>query len=173
MNQTNAVIKNARKDGCGFELDDGWYSSFNKLSPAPNRGDVVSFDYKEKEVGGRTYRNIIEKTFSVSGGSSSTSPPSAGGVKASSTYSGGKPNPGFPIPTTHGNRAINRQSAIAQAVTIMGQTHTETQLHKMKSDAYVEAVVEIARGIEAYTTGDLDSEIVKKLLEEAEDTAAA
>lgn len=164
MNQTNETVVNARKDGCGVELSTGWYSSFNALTPTPSRGDVVSFDYKEKEVGGRVYKNIIEKTFSVSGTESGTA--NAAVKSPAASYS--RPNSGFPVPTDHGNRAINRQSAVAQAVIIMGQTHTDAQLAKLlKDEKYVEQMVDVARGIEAYTTGDLDSEIVKALIDSA------
>lgn len=167
MKQTDVVIKNARKDACGFELDDGWYSSFNALKPAPNRGDTVSFDYKEKEVNGRTYKNIIEKTFSIGGTNGGVT---SGGVKAATGYSG-RPNVGFPIPTDHGNRAINRQSAIAQAVNVMAQVHTETNLAKLyKADTYLDELISVARAIESYTTGDMDSEMVQKLLDDAAKT---
>ena len=161
MKQENAQVVNARKDGCGIELADGWYSSFNALKPKPSKGDIVTFDYKVKEVGGRTYKNIDEKTFSVKSNGDSS------GVKSSASGFSGRPNVGFPIPTDHGNRAINRQSAIAQAVTVMGQIHTETQLHKMTPEQYTDILVAMARDIESYTTGDLDSEIVKKLLEDS------
>lgn len=166
MNKSNAVIKNARKDGCGFELDDGWYSAFNALSPQPNAGDTVTFDYKEKTVGGRTYKNIVEKTFSLNGSGGGGAVAPVRGVKDTG-YSSGPRNTGFPIPTDHGNRAINRQSAIAQANVAMANTHTEAALSKMKPEDYTEKLIEFARSIEAYTTGDLDSEIVKALLDDA------
>lgn len=160
----SATIVSMRRDRKGFKLeDDSWYSSFNAISNV-SQGDVVSFDYAKKGA-----FNNIKGAVTVVGGTASAP------ATASSKPSGGgnKWKGGFPVPVDDMGRAINRQSAVAQAVNAMGHLHTTTNLTKLSNEDYADQVIDIARRLEAYTTGDLDTEIGKALAAEAEAEAEA
>jgi hypothetical protein len=160
-NIDNASIVSMRRDRKGFKLeDDNWYSSFNPISNI-NVGDVVSFEYLPKGN-----FNNIKGSVEVTGGAVSA-PASSGGNSNTGGNKGYNKRGGFPVAIDDMGRAINRQSAIAQAVNAMKQLHTETNLHKMTVDTYQEKVILLARYFEAYTTGDLDTEIGKQLAAEA------
>jgi hypothetical protein len=153
----NATVVSMRRDRKGFKLeDDSWYSSFTPIDNV-NMGDIVTFNYAKKGA----FNNIKGDIIVSSGGGGSASPASAPASKAPKYV-------GFPVPTDDKGRAINRQSAVAQAIKSLPLIFTSAALQKMDADSFSDHVIDLARRLEAYTTGDLDTEIGKALAAEAE-----
>ena len=157
-NIENAEVVSMRRDRKGFKLgDDTWYSAFNPIKNV-ERGDIVSFEYQTKG----SFNNI--KGAVVVGGSADTGDGGSPAKSAPAKSWGGSKK--FPVPVDDGVRAINRQSAVAQATVAMKDRFTDAQLHKMDADEFTTHVIEMARFYEAYTTGDLDVEIGTEMAEE-------
>jgi len=125
-------------------LDDGkWYST--KLewapSPAPVKGDVVTFD------SGATGKYFSKVRITGSGGGTAPSgSPSAGSVKAPTGRS-------FPVAALAPERTINRQNALTASVNYAAEGTSP------------EGIIELARYFESYTTGDLDVEEAKAAMD--------
>lgn len=148
----NAEIVSMRRDRKGFKLgDDTWYSSFNAIKNV-ERGDVVSFEFVTKGS-----FNNIKGDVSVGEGGGTTSA-SDKGTSGGSSWVKSAPKK-FPVAVDDSVRAINRQSAVAQATAAMKDRFTDAKLQKMPADEYTEHVIEMARFYEAYTTGDIDVEL--------------
>ena len=157
-NIESASVVSMRRDRKGFKLEDeSWYSSFNAISNV-NMGDVVSFEYVKKGN-----FNNIKGPVSVTGGSASA--PTSSGGNSNKGYS---KRAGFPVATDDMGRAINRQSAIKAAIEGVKDTMTDANRHKLDVESYSDLVIDLARRFEAYTTGDLDTEIGKALAAQAE-----
>lgn len=137
------VVKSVRKDRKGFQLEDGeWYSAFNASQLKDvERGNNVAFDVK---INGK-YKNI-QGNVKVTGNS--------GGTEESSDEVSG-----FPIAQTASSRAINRQNALTNAVTIVGKYGEVEDVHEA-----ADLIIEIAQKFEYYTTGDMDFDMAKEAL---------
>lgn len=132
--------KSNKFDKWSILVDGNWYSS--KYEIKANKGDEVEFD-----DGGKKY---CQKLKVVSSGSVGAATPFTG--KPAPT--GGKGV--FPIPARDGQRSIVRQNAVTNANTLLGN---------VGAPYTVDDLIEVAREIEAYTTGDLDDMAAKARME--------
>ena len=151
--RATGFIKAVRKDGKGFQLDDGnWYGVFAATQLKANKGDYVEFAYKSVIKNGNEYRNVqgvVSGTVvSPSGGSMREIP---------ENNSGGQSRSPLMLPVMLAReRAIIRQNALTNAVQYAGSVNGVT----------VDFVIGIAREFEAYTSGDYDIETARRSLEE-------
>ena len=150
--RTSGTIEAITKDGKGFLLQGTgkWYRLFTPAMLKAQRGDEVSFSYTEK-VGsnGVTYNNVAGI---VSGSGGSSSPANTGTVSTGSSSNQSRDPLMLPVMLTR-ERAIIRQSSLAQAVNYCSALSTKP-----------EEVIEIARIFEAYASGDMDIEMAKSAL---------
>ena len=150
-------VESKRRDGKGIKLQDGnWYSVFkaSELEDV-NRGDLVEFEYTEKG----NFKNISTdvKVLSAS--------PSAGST-ASAPASASKMYRPFPVPKDHGDRAIIRQNMLSHATSIV-LNYGNLSDDQLKLDYVVESVIQVARELEKYATGELDAEALATLVDES------
>lgn len=157
--KASGVIKAVRKDGKGFQLDDGnWYSVFNPIQLKAAKGDYVEFVYKEAVKNGATYRNtqgVVQGTPTTITNTGSTREVPDGNTGSSQSRSPLM----LPVMLAR-ERAIIRQNALTNAVNLVGSLFNEEE------KANVELVIGIAREFEAYTSGDYDIDTARKSLEE-------
>lgn len=145
------VVERVGPKGNSLMINNTWYSSFKAASlTGAKEGDVVSFEYIEKESDDpmRPYRNIKGNVQVVGVGSAPTSTVGA----TSGAVSGGKA--AFPIAKDNYQRSIIRQNAVTSAINFSAGEKT------------LKEVFAIAKQIERYTAGDEDAEAMKKLAEE-------
>jgi len=152
MGNVSGVVGAVRKDSRGLMIDDVWYSSYNAFSGVA-RGDTVSFEFVEKGA----FKNI-KGAIRKEGSGGGTAPAAAGA--APKAYSRG----GFPIDVKDGQRSIIRQNAVTNAREVLSMAMTKDQMEGLGKDDLTDTVINVARRIEAYTTGDLDIEIATKYL---------
>ena len=147
-------VESKRRDGKGIKLQDGnWYSTFKSSdTEGVNRGDLVEFEYTQKGNFNNIQGEITVLTATPSSGSSSQAPASA-----SKMY---RP---FPVPKDHGDRAIIRQNVLRHATSVVLARSSEDE----NLDYVVEAVVQVARELEKYATGELDAEALANLVDES------
>jgi hypothetical protein len=106
-----------------------------------------------KSVDHGSVRVIREGAGSVSPSATSPSPTAAGA--ATGRY--GPPVKPFPIPPLHGDRAIVRQNSVTNAVNLFLHTNTDEGRYAMTPDEITNAVLQLARNLEAYSCGDLEA----------------
>lgn len=157
--KASGVIKAVRKDGKGFQLDDGnWYGVFSASQLKASKGDFVEFAYKSVIKNGNEYRNVqgvVSGTpTSASGGEMREIPDgNTGGSQSRSPLM-------LPVMLAR-ERAIIRQNALTNAVSLC------SVMDSAKTGSIsVEGVIGIAREFEAYTSGDYDIDTARKSLEE-------
>jgi len=157
--RAEGVIEALTKDGKGFLIDGQWYKCFTPAMMKATKGDFVSFSYKQVEKDGRTYNNVSGVVSGSGNGSGTT--PNTGTVSkvASATASPSRDPLMLPVLLTR-ERAIIRQSSLAQAVNY-GNYGDGTQANKVMS---VDDIIRIAREFEAYASGDADIEAAKNSL---------
>lgn len=139
-----------------------WFGTKAEWAPKikPNKGDTVQFD----NGGGKFLKQLKIMGGSVGGDTPASSPsrPASGGS------SGGRQ---FPVPPLAPERTINRQNALTAAVRLycelVEDAFSSYSWSFPISSNTDEAIIEIARKFEAYTTGDLDLEEAQKAIEEA------
>lgn len=176
MSTLNSVtVSSVARHGKAFQVDGEWYSAFNPTQlNGVARGDTITFQYKEKESGGRVYKNV-QGNVTIEGKSGNDAPASNGGSssesspprRASSAYGRGT----FPIPALDGQRSIIRQNSVTNAVNLMKDHLPKSG--KINWDDYADNVIAVARKFEAYSTGDLDAEEAEKLMGESESETAS
>lgn len=151
--RATGYIKAIRKDGKGFQLDDGnWYGVFAATQLKANKGDYVEFAYKSVIKNGNEYRNVQGV---VSG--TAVSPTGGSMREIPENNSGGQSRSPLMLPVMLAReRAIIRQNALTNAVQYAGSVNGVT----------VDVVIGIAREFEAYTSGDYDIETARRSLEE-------
>lgn len=156
--RAEGVIEALTKDGKGFLIDGQWYKCFTPAMMKATKGDFVSFSYKQVEKDGRTYNNV---SGVVSGSGTSGVTPNSGTVSkvSGATQSVQRDPLMLPVLLTR-ERAIIRQSSLAQAVNY-GNYGEGTQANKVMS---VDDIIRVAREFEAYASGDLDIETAKQSL---------
>lgn len=133
MANVNGVVEATSNKFGKFSVMVGgvWYATKEEWAPnpRPSKGDVIEFD-----DGGGKY---LKKCRIVSGGGST---PSAGGRESSDRQS-----------------SIVRQNALTNAVAVWNTIHDFEGLQPQPSDAdVVSRIIQIARGFEFYTSGNLD-----------------
>lgn len=129
--------KSKTKYGYGILVTGKWHNS--KFEIKCEKGDTVEFD-----DGGKNYCNKLKV---ISAGDAGTSAPAArGGPKGS-----------FPIGLFDGQRSIIRQNAVTNANTYVANFLGD-------QDVSIEDLLDVARQIEAYTTGDLDAEAAEAMV---------
>jgi len=132
--------KSNKFDKHSILVDGNWYSS--KFEIKAERGDVVEFD------NGGEGKKYCSKLKVVSKGSGAPSGTAMSSGTAKPAYSRGA----FPVPQLDGSRAIIRQNAVTNANTFLGNA---------KGEHTVTDLIDLARKIEAYTSGDVEAEAVK------------
>lgn len=148
--EVTGIVETKNRKGNGIKVNGEWYNSFNPL--ACDFKDEVSFRVKEKPDGkGGAYRNIAGDVKVLSGtvvGGGGGSPSGSGGTAPVRI--------GFPVAPTDRERSIIRRHAFSSA----------TELFKSKISDGVEVsvsdVVEKAREIENYTSGDEVAHLVSE-----------
>lgn len=125
-----------------LEENENWYNSNYEIKA--NKGDTVEFD-----DGGKKYCSKLRVVSSGGKGSTTVTPIKSSGRGV------------FPVPALDGSRAILRQNAVTNANTILGNTRESYTL---------EALLETARSIEAYTSGDLDADAAAAKMKESFET---
>lgn len=156
--RATGYIKAIRKDGKGFQLDDGnWYGVFAATQLKANKGDYVEFAYKSVIKNGNEYRNVQGV---VSG--TAVSPTGGSMREIPENNSGGQSRSPLMLPVMLAReRAIIRQNALTNAVALCSTNN----LH-LTEGTHPEAVIKIAREFEAYTSGDYDIDTARRSLEE-------
>lgn len=152
-----------------FKADGAWFSCGFK-NPKLNVGDEVEFAFNSTSYG----NEVDMGSLKIAKGTAPASPASVAPIKPAAQPSGGKGV--FPIPPLDGQRSIVRQNALTNARelyqafmihnAVMGETPITTPF-----DMVARELIGLARKLEAYTTGDMDMEEVKK--EMAEEQKAA
>ena len=135
--EVEGVLESVSKNQKGFKIVGEWYNSFLPQHDARYK-DTVKFKVKEKESGGRVYKNI-EGTIEV-----------LSGTEVKDEKTGEKKMVAFPIGSTDKERSIIRRHAVSAS--------TELLLAMSKSGGEVQidsdSVLDLARKIEYYTSGD-------------------
>jgi hypothetical protein len=131
-----------------------WYNTKAEWAPkpAPNAGDVVSFDDGDK--------NYIKRLRVAGGGpsfSGSTRPSEA--PRAPETVGA--------VPLAR-ERAIIRQNALTNAVASLTNILPKgAKVGDEDLEAFADTVVSLAMRYENYTSGDMDIEMAKKMVEDS------
>ena len=136
--------KSKTKFGYGILVNGKWHNS--KFEIKCEKGDQVEF-----EDGGKNYCNKLKVVSS--GGGAAPMPVTRG------SFGGARGS--FPIGPLDGQRSIIRQNAVTNANTFLGNFSEE-----LRVDISTDTLLDIARQIEAYTTGDLDAEEAEAMLKE-------
>ena len=142
--EVEGVLESVSKNQKGFKIDGEWYNSFLAQHDARYK-DTVKFKVKEKESGGRVYKNI-EGTIEV-----------LSGTEVTDKATGEKKMVGFPIGTMDRERSIVRRHAVSAATELlssMSKSGVEVQID-------VESVIETARKLEYYTSGDEVKDLIE------------
>jgi hypothetical protein len=149
------------KDTYSFKMEGEWYNAgFQKV---PAKGSNVSFQYDE----GRWGKELVKKSLTTNS-AAGTAPAAVGGGANNSSQSarpvGSKGV--FPVPTYDGQRSIIRQNATTNANyllrTVKGEGSGNMPI-PTNIDEYVTLLINTARQIESYTTGDADAQEAKKI----------
>jgi hypothetical protein len=145
------------KDTVNFTINGDTFSGGFKKWNNVNVGDEVFITYETTAAG---YRNIKGLTVVAAGSGgpvpiANTAPKSgSGAASGGKRYRANGEEGGFPLHPLCYERALDRRNALTAAADLAGAayraTADETHLNK-------EAIVEVARYFEAYTTGDLDA----------------
>jgi len=146
------------KNTFSIKVDGEWYSAGFKQPPG--KGTTVSFEYDESQWGKQLVKNSLY--------SSGTDGSGSGGVQgtSSSNSNQAKVTSGkgvFPIPTYDGQRSIIRQNATTNANYLLRTLLSHSDGCLPSVDELKVLLIETARSIEAYTTGDTDKEEAKKI----------
>lgn len=153
------TIHTAAANGKAFRLEedmdagieDRWYSVFRSGQMANAKvGDKVEFEYNEKSSGGRTFYNV-SGSVKVTSAAPVTAVASTGQTDHSSSVVG------FPLSSSHKDRAITRRHAVSTAVELLAVNRTEPLT--------IEEVVQVAKDIAYYTTGDEDKDNAKVMVD--------
>ena len=142
--EVEGVLESVSKNQKGFKIEGEWYNSFLPQHDARYK-DTVKFKVKEKESGGRVYKNI-EGTIEV-----------LSGTEVTDKATGEKKMVGFPIGTMDRERSIVRRHAVSAATELlssMSKSGVEVQID-------VESVIETARKLEYYTSGDEVKDLIE------------
>lgn len=134
-----------------FKVDGEWYG--NGFSVVPSKGTAVEFEWEDTQYGRKTVKGTLQRTDG--GTSPSTGSGGSNGKNLGKSVSSGKGV--FPIPVDDGQRSIIRQNAVTNANALILNYYGPKFYEEFDSfeDAQ-RALIETARYIETYTTGDAD-----------------
>lgn len=144
------------KDTYSIKVGGDWYNAgFAKLHAG--QGDTVTFEYDETKWG----KQIVKGTLAMGVGGN----PASGSVTPNprtGTNTSGKGV--FPVPTFDGQRSIIRQNAVTNANQMI-RTAIENVDGFLPNtiDEMLKVLIDTARAIESYTTGDSDREEAKRI----------
>ena len=147
----NGIIDKMARNGKAFTLTDDsdvWYSVFDKAQMGTaNVGADVEFTFVSKDNGGRTFNNIKGNVKVINPGvGGGTSADASGAVFA------GKKTLTFGDISLSRDRCIARQNACNVASNVLkGVLNTKSDVEWVKT-----ALIDLAKVVEDYTTGDLD-----------------
>ena len=151
------VVMEASADGKRIRVDGNWYSSYlpSNVNGAA-AGDLVTFSWKESEkVGpsGRPYLNIVGKVAKMGGATSTVGAPALPAALPAPSYS---PPEEVGKPVLCRDRCIIRQNAMTSAIALYTAVFRDGNVY------HFDNVLDLARKIEAYTSGDMEVEQAKK-----------
>jgi len=160
---TNQVVERVGPKGNSLLINGSWYSTFKVPSlNGAKPGDTVSFVFVEKPSGdpAKPYRNITGNVTIVAAGA--VAPPALSSSYAASGASAGAGYKGewvFPVPMDNYQRSVLRRDAVRDAVALIAaQTGAKT----------VDKMLDIAKQIEHYTSGEDIAEALAALSSEVE-----
>lgn len=141
--------KRGMSDTFSFKCDDGQWYNTGFENPSVNKGDEVDFEFESTKYGNKVKIETIKiKGTSAGGASTVTTTP----YRAKPVGSYTPREKVFPVPLTHGDRAIIRQNSVSNAVKVVEVTGF---VGKDVNDT-VDIIIKIARRLEAYSAGDLE-----------------
>lgn len=147
MPTISGSVESKSRDGKSIKVAGNWYSCFLPVIIAnANVGDGITFEYTEKPSadGSRIYKNI-KGVPQINGGSGNPAAPSASQAVSNSRVEAKKGDIKL-----HTQRSIVRSHAVTAAISLCSAN---------KKEFSVDTVLSIAKQIEAYTSGDGDSEM--------------
>lgn len=161
--QVSGIIEEKTVNGKSIKVNGEWYGAFAApMIGTYGPGDSVIFSVKDGKINpntGRPYQNIQGKVNSI-GATPATAASASGSYKPTVTDIG--------RPILNKDRLILRQNAATTAAKVygdfLGNYMTVEELSTLKTSIgysymdYCDAVIELAKRIEAYTSGDADME---------------
>lgn len=156
LGNKSVKTKFGMKPTYSFQSAEGEWFNLGFSKPTFGVGDEIEFDYTPDAYGNK----VDDKSINVLKSGAGTPAPTTREVsKMSAPTSGGFKQRTFPVGPMDADRAIIRQNAVTNANSFLsyngkGGKHGYT----------VEDLIETARKIEAYTTGDLDVAMANNIL---------
>jgi hypothetical protein len=147
------------KPAYSIKCNGQWYQ-FGFKRPTFREGDDIDFDFEETTYGNKIKEGTVTVSTEGGGASVKASAPAASPSKAA--Y--GPPSKPFPIPALHGDRAIVRQNSLTNAVNVFINSTKQDVRQDTTQDILSAQIIALARKFEAYSTGSLDEEIVRKAM---------
>lgn len=144
------------------KVDGEWYSN-GFTDPRVSAGDEISFDYTDGRYGREFDKGTVMR---ISKGADAPTPVASPSAPKSAPAAGfSRP---FPIPPLHGDRAIIRQNSLSHAARLYAAGIDSASAKGLNPNELATAVISMARKFEAYACGDLDAELAKQKMVEAE-----
>lgn len=165
ISNKTVTTKFGPKPTFSFKGEDGEWYSLGFKKPRFTVGSEVSFEYEESTYG----KQVDDATVKVVGGSPATSKGVSTMAPATEkpAYTGHKRV--FPVPPLDGDRAIIRQNALTNAREMFAAAHAGASFDYSETEANL--IIGMARMFEAYTTGDIDTEMAKEIVAKKEKAA--
>lgn len=149
----DVVTKFGPKPAYRVKASGEWYS-YGFKRPAFKEGDTINFSSTEGKYG-KEIDPMSVKTLSSGGGADPAVGASSPSPAAPRAY--GPPAKVFPIPPTHGDRAIVRQNALTNARELVAAAMVGAKGGVEVGDSVISRIIAIAKQFESYTSGDLDA----------------
>lgn len=149
MAQVNGVVEWSGKDkfdNFSIKVNNNWYKS--KYPIKAEKGDTVEFD-----DGGKNYANKLRVVTGGGTGTGSGTPSKGNGTFVSKQ---------FPVPGLHPDRSIIRQNCLRHATELVTHGYHDGMLHSDNNDTVARCVIDLARRLEAYATGELDKKVAEE-----------
>ena len=152
------ATKFGNKPVYSIKVDNDWYNA--GFAKVPGKGTVVEFDYEESTYGKEiTKKSLISKSAAPQADTSG-GPDVPNNGKSTVSQSNNKGV--FPVPVHDGSRAIIRQNATTNANYLLRTLIESGSLGELDLNQASKVLVETARYIEEYTTGDADKSVAKQ-----------
>lgn len=148
MPTISGSVESKSRDGKSIKVAGNWYSSFLPVIIAnANVGDSITLEYTEKpsQDGSRVYKNIKGVPQINSGNAPVASPAASQAVSNNRSVETKRGDIKL-----HTQRSIVRSHAVTAAISLLSA-------NKDADGFTVEMVLETAKAIESYTSGDGDS----------------